>query len=562
MEEQEIDLADYLSVMIKRKRLILSGTVLCVVLAVSYGALVDKPPPEFEARASLLVIPPPVKSDLHQSPFSISVYRELAQAQDLQQAIVDSLDLRDRSGKRFKLSVLSSSLEAKLRENGSSPSLELVVTSTDTAVLPPVRIANVWAALFVQENNGLNNREAIGSYETIMRQYEIARENLSRAEDELYSFDGRHEIVMLKTELEARQSKLTEYQKIFIDNSLELKKQSQELNDLESQIQIMEDDAGRWIGSLDGTMESGMDGALTNDQKGVLQTIIQTREDLREVSEWMLKFETENGLDFTKRKLDAKRSLLVGHLKQLSRTRINAGVTKQTLKEVGGAKVANDRSSLSSDAVTDEILREVLSLKIDYNLFSPRVRLIEEEFSLLKDEVDRLELDYVRKKGERDRQAERLESIRDRHQALRAEYGRLRLAANAHRLSINTLRPAVERRSEIDRLYRETVDLSERLENLELKQARLNRDIELAKSTYTKFAGLLEDARAAKAGQPSDLKVVARAVEFSVVPNEASRNVVALAFGIGLILSIFVAFFMEYFEKAKVRLQGGGSGIG
>ena len=73
---------------------------------------------------------------------------------------------------------------------------------------------------------------------------------------------------------------------------------------------------------------------------------------------------------------------------------------------------------------------------------------------------------------------------------------------------------------------------------------------------------MLEDARVARAGQPSDLKIVALAVESEVVPDEASRNVVTLAFGIGLLLFIFVAFFLEYMEKAKVRLRDGGSGIG
>ena len=71
MEEQEIDLADYLSVIIKRKRLILIGILVCGVLAAAYSALIEKPLQEFEARTSLLVIPPTLKSELHLSPFSL-----------------------------------------------------------------------------------------------------------------------------------------------------------------------------------------------------------------------------------------------------------------------------------------------------------------------------------------------------------------------------------------------------------------------------------------------------------------------------------------------------------
>jgi capsular polysaccharide biosynthesis protein len=52
----------------------------------------------------------------------------------------------------------------------------------------------------------------------------------------------------------------------------------------------------------------------------------------------------------------------------------------------------------------------------------------------------------------------------------------------------------------------------------------------------------------------SDLKIVARAVEARRVPEEVPKRILALAVGVGLVISVFLAFFLEYLEKAKDRL--------
>jgi capsular polysaccharide biosynthesis protein len=563
MEEQEIDLADYLSVIIKRKRLILFGTIICGVIAAAYSILRETPLQEYEARASLLVIPPPVKSDLHLSPFSISVYKELAKAQDLEQAIIDSLGLKNKNGEQLSLSSFSNALEANSTENGSGPSMDLVVTSADTLVLPPVKVANVWAALFVQENNGLNNREAQGSFETISRQYDIAQSNLQEAEDRLNAFTHRFELVILKTEVEARTAKLQEYQKAYVNNSLELKRQIQGLEDVESQLVAQETSDGMWVGSFEAV---GMDisgrRALNEDQKKVLDAVIATRDEFRSLTDWMRDFQNENDLEVMGNSLEIKRALLISYTSDQSQLRIDVGVTDQILKDIGGTNGDTERRIRVSDSIPSRALREVLSLSTGYNLFSPRINHLDDEIAGLKSEIDLVEISYSKKKAEWDRKSEELKTIQGRYQALNTAYNGLRLAANRLKSSINALRPAVTRSEELERLKSESRRLSERIADLELEQSRLTRGIDTAKSTYGKFAGLLENAKVAKAGQPSDLKIVALSVEAVPVASEASRNVVVLALGVGLLVSVFLAFFLEYLEKANIRLREGGHAIG
>jgi capsular polysaccharide biosynthesis protein len=564
VEEQEIDLADYLSVIIKRKRLIFIGTLVCGVLAAAYSLFREQPPQQYEARSSLLIIPPSVKSDLHLSPFSISIYKELAKAQDLEQAIVDSLDLRDRDGERMRLSTFSKSLEADdTFENGSisSPYLHLIVTSSDTLILSPVQVANIWAALFVQENTGLKNREAVGSYETISRQYDIARTNLEKAEDRLHGFSPRHEIFSLKAELGARTAKLQEFQKAFVHNSLELQQQVQKLRDVESRIIAQENGEGVWVGllRLSGTGGNGRS-AFNDDQRKVFEAVIRTRDDYIELQGWIRNFRDANDLDLMAEGLETKRSLLISYETELSKLRVDAGSMDQVLRETKGLNTSGRTPVVES--ISAQGLRELLLFEMGYNLHKPRKQHVEKEAFDLKIEVDSLEVAHHQKMDEWTRKREEMEAVAARHQSLLVAYNDLRLGADKLRASIGALRPTVSRRAELDRLQDETQALAARIADLELEQSRLTREIATARSTYDKFAGLLENAKIARAGQPSDLKVVARAVEAVPVPSEASRNIVSLALGVGLLVSVFLAFFLEYLEKANIRLKEGGQAIG
>ena len=563
MEEQEIGLADYLSVIMKWKWLIIIGTLVCGVLAFAYTVIKQKPPQKFEARASLLVIPPTLKSDLYLSPFPISVYKELAKAQDLEQAIVDSLNLRDAMGRRLSLSMFGKALEAILPGGGPSTSMDLVVTSADTVAWPPVLVTNVWATLFVKENSGLNNREVMGSYETINRQYEIARKNLEEAEDRLNSFGDRHELAGLLTGFEARTAKLKEFQKAYVNNSLDLQKQTQSLRDVESQLRALENEDGIWLGSLELVGNSSKTVEILNeDQSRVLQMVEQTRDDFFEISGWIRDFQVTNDLNLMEQDLESKRKLLKSYFLELSRIRIDAEATDHILKELKKRNGEYPLQSRVSETLSGESYREVLSLRLGYNIFAPRRDNLETEAKSLKAEIDRLEVIHHQKQAEYDRKIREAEAVQDRYKALMGSYNKRRADADQLKLSISALRPTVSRRSELKQLQGEAQAHSARIASVELQQSRLTRDVKTAKSTYGKIADLLEKAKVAKAGQPSDLKIVARAVEAVPVPSEASRNIVSLALGVGLLVSVFLAFFLEYLEKANIRLKEGGQAIG
>ena len=63
MEEREIELIDYINVILKRKRFIIIGTLIFVLIASIYS-FGRRAPTLYEAKASLLVIPPPFKAEM------------------------------------------------------------------------------------------------------------------------------------------------------------------------------------------------------------------------------------------------------------------------------------------------------------------------------------------------------------------------------------------------------------------------------------------------------------------------------------------------------------------
>jgi uncharacterized protein involved in exopolysaccharide biosynthesis len=112
----------------------------------------------------------------------------------------------------------------------------------------------------------------------------------------------------------------------------------------------------------------------------------------------------------------------------------------------------------------------------------------------------------------------------------------------------------------VESLKIELVDLEIRLEKLRvrslqlqrlhLERQRLVRDHETLTSTYDRLAKLTEEARIAAQIASGNLRIITLAKTPVGQRAEIKRNPL-LAGAIGLILSVFVAFFLEYVRKAR-----------
>jgi chromosome segregation ATPase len=192
---------------------------------------------------------------------------------------------------------------------------------------------------------------------------------------------------------------------------------------------------------------------------------------------------------------------------------------------------------------------------LGYNLLIPRHKYLILEIEELKTNIDNLENTYTENTLELALLQEKLTTVEQSYQSLLVQYRETKSQINSLKLTINTLRPAVKyQKAERGKLEEKTKKLAAEIANLELKRARLDRDIVVCKSTFDKFAGLLENARVAKANQSSDIKIVAQAVE--IIELSSKFLVTVLIFGLsGGLATLFSAFFVEYVKNAKINSE-------
>lgn len=251
--DDEIDLVDYIQVLIKRKVFIL----LCTLCFAIGGGIYVWTKQTYEAKTLILLSlkieekggdtregSPGVQIGL--STLSPETYEVLATTDDLGRILRDSIEVAWRDSANAP----RYGLEAKImRQAGASPQLlTLSVTSPDRNV--PVSVVNTWTRLFVERNRGLSSGVAQSYHEWVEHQYQIAQENLTETEVALQAVQARyHNLNILKSETTIKSAELdaalTAYQSLEVGYESRLREQAY-LQDL---MQSLERD-GNWLGFL------------------------------------------------------------------------------------------------------------------------------------------------------------------------------------------------------------------------------------------------------------------------------------------------------------------------
>ena len=95
---------------------------------------------------------------------------------------------------------------------------------------------------------------------------------------------------------------------------------------------------------------------------------------------------------------------------------------------------------------------------------------------------------------------------------------------------------------------------TKQIQTMELMRTRLARNISVYQETFAQFSKLMEEARIAQEQASGDIQIVSRASTYETLYPE-KRQGLTLAIAIGLLVSVFLAFTLEYFQKAKQRLS-------
>lgn len=265
--EREVELIDYLEVMLKRKGLIAGITILCG-LAVGIQTLLSSR--SYEAQA-LVVVSQPIASarttqesgpggmpgtEIQVSGMAAPTYEALAKGDELIASLRDSL-LATELPEDAKMAMADLTIQAittgmlvaelvKETEDAESPLLAFRATSTVESL--PTPLVNRWTELFMERHRGLSSNVADDYYQWVQGQYENSKGQLERTENDLRELTTSYsELSILQAEVGSKTKRLDNSLIEFQELETELESKSRELDYSRQQLDIVELE-DEWIG--------------------------------------------------------------------------------------------------------------------------------------------------------------------------------------------------------------------------------------------------------------------------------------------------------------------------
>jgi uncharacterized protein involved in exopolysaccharide biosynthesis len=228
MEEEEIDLREYINVLLKRKSIIILISLIAVITAalVSYFYL----KPVYEASTILMISKPKYQVELEpkiQTQFtpeiSLATYETLIKDREIEEEVIKKLNLGqppyeltpDNLQGMITIELLTNTNLIKINLQSGDPKL-----TKD--------IANVWAELFVEKNKDLYLKESKEAQGFIEDQLKISKQNLSTIEEDVKQFNETNKIEILDEEIKGKAAKVLNYELRLADIQLSLEKNSAE----------------------------------------------------------------------------------------------------------------------------------------------------------------------------------------------------------------------------------------------------------------------------------------------------------------------------------------------
>ena len=193
--EGEIELYDYIEVLLEYRWFIIAMTLLCG--GAGWFMRSEAPPPVYEADVVLIIRQMPSEQTDGQQQVTNSqssgFYETLARDDGLKQALVDSLKaLTDSLGISLSLTSMDGILQVEVLD----PGVKLTVRHPNPHL--PIPLVNTWASLFVARNSDLSSEEGGRYYDYVESQYQATRHHLDSLEVKLHAFENDNQISFLQ----------------------------------------------------------------------------------------------------------------------------------------------------------------------------------------------------------------------------------------------------------------------------------------------------------------------------------------------------------------------------
>ena len=231
----EFYLQDYLNLLIKKKKMIISGALICMALAALTSLFL---PNIYQAKAIVYVSSPETKTEfapaeisvdinrgmaelgklynfrggIEESTFYINTFSELAESPEILKEVIDKLGLKDITIEDLDRGMLKAKLlevHGSLTQRTYAPIIRLIAEAKNKKLAQD--LANAWAEILTEKINKIFNYRFEEAYKYILDELAISKNNLSNSEKALVDFQKASGIPVLEIELKARQEDFLAY---------------------------------------------------------------------------------------------------------------------------------------------------------------------------------------------------------------------------------------------------------------------------------------------------------------------------------------------------------------
>ena len=564
--DDEINLREYIQVIIKRRKLIVGIFLVAVIAAAIYSLLLPK---VYRASASIMLMPSTVRTAVSPSrnlldpettkigryiesklTISIPTHKSLLKSNAVLEMVINRLKSENKWDGDSTHEGLSRKLEVE--DTKETSILQLAVKDKEPGLARD--IVNIWAVEYAKYSLGIITDEVKGSADFVESQFELVKRDLVRAEQAVKDFDVQERLSLMEIELKENHSQLEAHYANVHKLDFTLQEKKNQLTKVDADIAAMTKD-GNWLGAFN-VEELGekhfADETLSNEQNASRQKVLKARIDLENNIKKRDSFVNDSKIMLLRAEVERKRANLVNDKARLAQIRQLSESTKANLNSKANLDMLKSLQSPIAENLPELTIWEILSLTRGYNFFETREQSLASKLEQQEKELVAMENVVFDCNDTLKTLDENLSRAQANYNFYHGQLKALQSEKNSLETEIAKLEFELSYSSQMVKKLEEQVrTLRVVINEKKTKLTELNRQQEIAEKASATLASKIEEARIAKAMELGEVKIVSMAFEPQnpVAPNKR-RNVI-IAGIVSLMFGVFIAFGLEFWQKSE-----------
>ena len=605
IQEEEIDLREYINVLIKRKGIIILIFLIAVITAALVSFFYLKP--VYEASTILMISKPKYQVELEpkiQTQFtpeiSLATYESLIKDREIEEEVIKKLNL-DQPPNELTPDNLRGMITIESLKNTNL--IKMSLQSGDPKLTKD--IVNVWADLFVEKNKDLHLRESKEAQGFIEDQLKISKQNLSTIEEEIREFNEINKIDAMDKEVTEKLSKIMENESRLADVKISTEREKAKIEEIRSQMTSQE------ILISSSNIDRLIEGIKFIEAKDFIESQLGlARQNLQTKEEELKTFNQESKISLLEKEIISKTNQIVSFNNRIINLKVLIEQEKAKVRTAKARLSEQEKTfiltkSIYDDASLSQLISEIseeealllknlnlkseelnsLYINLEGRIIDSEIKLetyqaemaqVTENIDILKNELEKAKKEFATEKLilanlERDKEVlennyimldNKMKEIEiatatpENQQKIgqftNPEYLSLQKQLIESTIMQKTLQAEEKQLKEnINDNWKRVDALKQELAQEKLTQSRLDREYNTAKGVYTVLSQKNEEVKIAVATESGLVKIASLAYEpeYPIKPNKKLNILIAGV--LGLFGGIFVAFFIEFWQKGK-----------